>query len=109
MFVGNYSYDNTIFQIPKKRLRGCSLVISLPIDTKTSYMHARPSSIQRGKGCDVFIRVRESLTTGTQDFEFSISTIPYPVSHDSLLIDFLLQEKQERLFGSPFLDCTLSL
>ena len=73
MFVGNYSYDNTIFQIPKKRLRGCSLVISLPIDTKTSYMHARPSSIQRGKGCDVFIRVRESLTTGTQDFEFSIS------------------------------------
>ena len=74
MFVGNYSYDNTIFQIPKKRLTGCSLVISLPIDTKTSYMHARPSSIQRGKGCDVFIRVRESLTTGTQDFEFSIST-----------------------------------
>ena len=74
MFVGNYSYDNTIFQIPKKRLRGCSLVISLPIDTKTSYMHARPSSIRRGKGCDVFIRVRESLTTGTQDFEFSIST-----------------------------------
>ena len=73
MFVGNYSYDNTIFQIPKKRLTGCSLVISLPIDTKTSYMHARPSSIQRGKGCDVFIRVRESLTTGTQDFEFSIS------------------------------------
>ena len=74
MFVGNYSYDNTIFQIPKKRLTGCSLVISLPIDTKTSYMHARPSSIQRGKGCDVFIRVGESLTTGTQDFEFSIST-----------------------------------
>ena len=77
MFVGNYSYDNTIFQIPKKRLRGCSLVISLPIDTKTSYMHARPSSIQRGKGCDVFIRVRESLTTGTQDFEFSISTLVF--------------------------------
>ena len=75
MFVGNYSYDNTIFQIPKKRLTGCSLVISLPIDTKTSYMHARPSSIQRGKGCDVFIRVRESLTAGTQDFEFSISTL----------------------------------
>ena len=70
MFVGNYSYDNTIFQIPKKRLRGCSLVISLPIDTKTSYMHARPSSIQRGKGCDVFIRVRESLTTGNKILNF---------------------------------------
>ena len=75
MFVGNYSYDNTIFPTPKKRLTGCSLVISLPIDTKTSHMHARPSSIQRGKGCDDFIRGRESLTTGTQDFEFSISIL----------------------------------
>ena len=74
MFVQTYSYDKAAVLITKKRLRECSLDISLPIDTKTSHMHAHPSSIQRSKGCDAFVRVREILTTGTQDFEFSIST-----------------------------------
>ena len=75
MFVQTYSYDNATVLITKKRLRECSLDISLPIDTKTSHMHAHPSSIQRSKGCDAFVRGREIMTTGTQDFEFSISTM----------------------------------
>ena len=74
MFVQTYSYDYVTVLTTKKRLRECSLDISLPIDTKTSHMHAHPSSIQRSKGCDVYIRGRESLTKSTQDFEFSIST-----------------------------------
>ena len=73
MFVQTYSYDNATVLITKKRLRECSLDISLPIETKTSHMHAHPSSNQRSKGCDVYIRGRESLTKSTQDFEFSIS------------------------------------
>ena len=75
MFVQTYSYDNAAVLITKKRLRECSLDISSPIDTKTSHMHEHPSSIQRGKGCDVYIRGRDNLTTDTQDFDFSISTL----------------------------------
>ena len=74
MFVQTYSYDDAAVLVTKKRLRGYSLDISLPIDTKTSHIHAHPSSIRRSKGCDGYIRGRESLTIGTQDFEFSIST-----------------------------------
>ena len=73
MFDQTYSYDDATAVITKKRLRGFSLDISLPIDTKTSHMHAHPSSNQRSKGCDVYIRGRESLTTSTQEFDFSIS------------------------------------
>ena len=73
MFVQTYSYDNATVLITKKRLRECSLVIALLIDIKMSRVHAHPSSIQRSKGCDAFVRGREILTTGTQDFEFSIS------------------------------------
>ena len=75
MFDQTYSYDDATALITKKRLRGCSLDLSLPIDTKTSHMHAHPSSIQRSKGCDVYIRGRESLTKSTHDFEFSISNL----------------------------------
>ena len=74
MFVQTYSYDNATVLITKKRLRECSLVISLLIDIKMSRMHAHPSSIQRGKGCDAYVRGWEILTTSTQYFEFSIST-----------------------------------
>ena len=74
MSVGSYSYDNTVFHIPKERQRSFSLVISLLIDIKMSRMHAHPSSIQRGKGCDAYVRGWEILTTSTQHFEFSIST-----------------------------------
>ena len=75
MFVQTYSYDYVTVLITKKRLRECSLDISLPIETKTSHMHAHPSSNQRSKGCDVYIRGKESLTTSTQDFDFSISSM----------------------------------
>ena len=78
MFVQTYSYDDAAVLVTKKRLRGYSLDISLPIDTKMSYMHAHPSSIQRSKGCDGFTRGRESLTIDTQDFDFSISTCVKP-------------------------------
>ena len=77
MFVQTYSYDYVTVLITKKRLRECSLDISLPIETKTSHMHAHPSSNQRSKGCDVYIRGRESLTTSTQDFDFSISNLAF--------------------------------
>ena len=75
MFVQTYSYDDAAVLVTKKRLRGYSLDISLPIDTKSSHIHAHPSSIQRSKGCDGFTRGRESLTIDTQDFDFSISNI----------------------------------
>ena len=74
MFVQTYSYDDAAVLVTKKRLRGYSLDISLPIDTKSSHIHAHPSSIQRSKGCDGFTRGRESLTIDTQDFDFSISS-----------------------------------
>ena len=77
MFVQTYSYDDAAVLVTKKRLRGYSLDISLPIDTKTSHIHAHPSSIQRSKGCDGFTRGRESLTIDTQDFDFSISSFAY--------------------------------
>ena len=37
-------------------------------------MHAHPSSIRLGKGCDGYNRGREDSTTGLLDFDFSISS-----------------------------------
>ena len=62
MFDQTYSYDDATALITKKRLRGCSLVISLPIDTKMSYMYARP--IRRSGMSN--INVRALATMGIQ-------------------------------------------
>ena len=84
MFVQTYSYDNAAVLITIKRLTGCSLVISSAIDTKTSHMHAHPSSIRLGKGCDGYNRGREDSTTGLLDFDFSISTLVQAANTDGV-------------------------